>query len=134
MDENSPTFQGWDRRSDYSISPEGTAELDPSRVWIPQRQARLYPRGRQIAIRGQTNRTKSPAGKPVHVICERGTFLPPDGRTVLLWTQGNAPNAALDGKNFYKEGKSIPEPLRLKRFADTVLGTSHVTLFLDFQR
>lgn len=65
--------------------------------------------------------------------CERGTYLPLDGRTVLLWTQGNAPKAALDGRNFYKEGKGIPEPLQLKRFAghgawdepcDAVLGLS----------
>lgn len=72
-------------------------------------------------------------GAPAAYPCERGTFLPLDGRTVLLWTQGNAPKAALDGKNFYKEGKSIPEPLQLKRFAghgawdepcDAVLGLS----------
>lgn len=49
--------------------------------------------------------------------CERGTFLPLDGRNVLLWTQGNAPKVALDGRNFYKEGKGIPEPLQLVRFA-----------------
>jgi argonaute-like protein implicated in RNA metabolism and viral defense len=49
--------------------------------------------------------------------CERELFFPLDGRNVLLWTQGNAPRAALDGKNFYKEGKGIPEPLQLKRFA-----------------
>ena len=45
----------------------------------------------------------------------------------------NAPKAALDAKNFYKEGKSIPEPLQLKGFAghgaweepcDAVLGLS----------
>lgn len=51
----------------------------------------------------------------------------------MLWTQGNAPRAALDGRNFYKEGKGIPEPLQLKRFAghgawegpcDSVLGLS----------
>src|SRR5574341_815470 len=56
-------------------------------------------------------------GTPAAYPCERGTFMPLDGRTVLLWTQGNAPNAALDGRNFYKEGKGIPEPLQLKRFA-----------------
>lgn len=39
------------------------------------------------------------------------------GLNVLLWTQGNAPNVALRGKNFYKEGKGIPAPLLLKRFA-----------------
>jgi hypothetical protein len=56
-------------------------------------------------------------GTPAAYPCERGTFLPLDGRTVLLWTQGNAPKGTLDGGNFYKEGKSIPEPLQLKRFA-----------------
>lgn len=61
-----------------------------------------------------TNKIK---GTPAAYPCERGLFLPLDGRTVLLWTQGNAPSAALDGKNFYKEGKGIPEPLQLKRFA-----------------
>lgn len=35
---------------------------------------------------------------------------------LLLWTQGNAPEAA-DGKNFYKEGKGIPHPIILRRFA-----------------
>lgn len=56
-------------------------------------------------------------GTPAAYPCERGIFLPLDGRTVLLWTQGNAPKAALTGRNFYKEGKAIPEPLQLKRFA-----------------
>jgi hypothetical protein len=56
-------------------------------------------------------------GAPAAYPCERGLFLPLDGRNVLLWTQGNAPRAALDRKNFYKEGKGIPEPLQLKRFA-----------------
>ncbi len=60
---------------------------------------------------------KETKGTPAAYPCERGTFLPLDGRTVLLWTQGNAPKVALDGRNFYKEGKGIPEPLQLKRFA-----------------
>jgi hypothetical protein len=33
-----------------------------------------------------------------------------------LWTQGNAPTA-VGGKNFFKEGKGIPGPILLKRFA-----------------
>jgi hypothetical protein len=49
--------------------------------------------------------------------CQRGTYMPLDGRTALLWTQGNAPKVSLDGRNFYKEGKSIPSPLQIKRFA-----------------
>lgn len=47
---------------------------------------------------------------------QRGTYLQLSGRDVLLWTQGNAPTA-VGGKNFYKEGKGIPSPLLLTRFA-----------------
>ncbi len=48
--------------------------------------------------------------------CERGTHLQLGGRETLLWTQGNAPRA-VGGDNFYKEGKGIPAPLQLIRFA-----------------
>lgn len=54
----------------------------------------------------------SPHGYPVH----RGTTLQLDGKTILLWTQGNAPTA-VGGKDFYKEGKGIPTPLMLRRCA-----------------
>ena len=46
----------------------------------------------------------------------RGSYLQLSGRDCLLWTQGDAPSA-VGGKNFYKEGKSIPSPLLLRRFA-----------------
>jgi hypothetical protein len=59
----------------------------------------------------------SKKGTPAAYPCERGIFLPLDGRTVLLWTQGNAPKGTMHGGNFYKEGKGIPQPLQLKRFA-----------------
>jgi argonaute-like protein implicated in RNA metabolism and viral defense len=36
-------------------------------------------------------------------------------RDVLLWTQGNVPMAR--EKDFYKEGKGIPSPILLSRFA-----------------
>ena len=49
--------------------------------------------------------------------CHRGTFLPLGGREVLLWTQGDAPEVALKDGHFYKEGKAIPSPLFIKRFA-----------------
>lgn len=62
---------------------------------------------------GSGDRKGTPAAYP----CERGSFLPLDGLNVLLWTQGNAPSAALDGRAYYKEGKGIPAPLLLKRFA-----------------
>jgi len=47
----------------------------------------------------------------------RGTFLVLDGRQALLWTQGNAKEVVGSGKSYYKEGKGIPEPLLLRRFA-----------------
>jgi hypothetical protein len=47
---------------------------------------------------------------------ERGTFLPVTGRSGLLWSAGNAPRAVTGG-NFYKEGRAIPEPLEIIRFA-----------------
>ena len=53
-----------------------------------------------------------PGGYPV----ERGSFVYLSEREVLLWTQGNAPEVA-NGKDFYKEGKSIPRPILLKRYA-----------------
>jgi hypothetical protein len=53
-----------------------------------------------------------PANYPV----ERGAMLQLGGREALVWTQGNAPSA-VDGKNFFKEGKGIPAPLLLRRFA-----------------
>ena len=48
--------------------------------------------------------------------CERGTTLSLGGREVALWTQGNAPDA-VQGRDYYKEGKGIPSPLILRRFA-----------------
>ncbi|MFZ2493209.1 MAG: hypothetical protein WA208_17150 [Thermoanaerobaculia bacterium] len=53
-----------------------------------------------------------PAGYP----CDRGTMLQLGGRDCLLWTQGNAPEAA-GGTNYFKEGKGIPHPILLRRFA-----------------
>jgi argonaute-like protein implicated in RNA metabolism and viral defense len=38
------------------------------------------------------------------------------GREVLVWTQGTAPEVSTRG-NFFKEGKGIPAPLLLRRFA-----------------
>jgi hypothetical protein len=55
-------------------------------------------------------------GAPGSFPCHRGSLLPLGGREVLLWTQGNAPSA-VGGKNFFKEGKGIPSPLQLVRFA-----------------
>ena len=51
-----------------------------------------------------------------HYPCQRGSYIILDGRSALLWTQGNAPEA-VGGTNYYKEGKSIPSPLLLTRYA-----------------
>jgi hypothetical protein len=55
-------------------------------------------------------------GQPGNYPAHRGTSVQLDGRSVLLWTQGNAPTA-VGGKDFYKEGKGIPSPLLLRRYA-----------------
>jgi hypothetical protein len=55
-------------------------------------------------------------GTPAPYPCQRGIALQLGGREILLWTQGNAP-AAVGGQNFFKEGKGIPSPLLLRRFA-----------------
>lgn len=44
----------------------------------------------------------------------RGSYLQIGNQEILLWTQGNT---LLRGKNYYKEGKSIPAPLLIRRFA-----------------
>jgi hypothetical protein len=48
--------------------------------------------------------------------CLRGTYIHLGGNEVLLWSQGNAPTV-VNGRDYYKEGKGIPSPLLLKRFA-----------------
>lgn len=68
---------------------------------------------RGVAIQAPESGTKGIAGP---YPCERGTYLMLGGKEVLLWTQGNAP-AAVGGRNFYKEGKGVPAPLQLVRFA-----------------
>jgi hypothetical protein len=45
---------------------------------------------------------------------ERGAYLQTSSQEVLLWTPGNV---VLSGKNFFKEGKNIPSPLMIRRFA-----------------
>jgi hypothetical protein len=53
---------------------------------------------------------QQPHGYP----CRRGTALQIGTQDVLLWTQGNLPEIAA-AKDYYKEGKGIPEPLLLVR-------------------
>jgi hypothetical protein len=50
---------------------------------------------------------------PIH----RGTLVHLSGTELLLWTQGNAPSVARAGGNFYKEGRGVPHPVVLRRWA-----------------
>lgn len=47
--------------------------------------------------------------------CHRGQVLPIGDYEALLWTQGMIPT--FGQKGYYKEGKSIPQPLLITRFA-----------------
>jgi hypothetical protein len=55
-------------------------------------------------------------GVPARYPCERGTLLHLGPYEALLWTQGNAPDAAYSG-SYFKEGVGIPRPLLLRRWA-----------------
>jgi hypothetical protein len=58
--------------------------------------------------------------KPHAYPCRRGTMFQLGDYETLLWTQGNLPEVTRDGRtDFFKEGKSIPEPLLLVRHAGT---------------
>lgn len=46
----------------------------------------------------------------------RGSYLPIARYETLIWTQGDVPEVA-QGDHFYKEGKGIPAPLKLRRWA-----------------
>jgi hypothetical protein len=59
---------------------------------------------------------KGAKSTPAAYPCDRGTVLQLGGRDILLWTQGNA-TEVLGGRNYYKEGKGIPSPLVLTRWA-----------------
>lgn len=57
------------------------------------------------------NNKWSTPGFPV----SRGTYCQIGPQEILLWTQGQVKLA--QGNNFYKEGKGIPSPILIKRFA-----------------
>lgn len=57
-----------------------------------------------------------PRWRPGNYPVERGSLLRISTRDALLWTQGNVPDLTRD-RNYYKEGKGIPSPLLLQRYA-----------------
>jgi hypothetical protein len=50
--------------------------------------------------------------------CNRGSLAYLGDRDILLWTQGNSPDV-VGGADFFKEGKGIPHPIQLVRYAGT---------------
>lgn len=70
---------------------------------------------RGILIEPQRSWTQGPGVASAYP-CNRGTYLQLGSREVLVWTQGNVPGV-VQGKSYYKEGKGIPHPLVLRRFA-----------------
>jgi hypothetical protein len=71
---------------------------------------------RGVKIEGPQQGHPGQKGAPANYPVERGSYLQLTGRELLVWTQGNAPGA-VGGRNYYKEGKGIPMPLLLRRFA-----------------
>ena len=55
-------------------------------------------------------------GKPDSWPVLRGSIINLSDRDLLVWTQGNAPAVARRA-NFYKEGRGVPHPVVLSRFA-----------------
>ncbi len=68
---------------------------------------------RGIKIEEQRGQSK---GRAANYPCERGTMAYLGDREVLLWTQGNTGSVS-GGRNYFKEGKGIPTPLIIKRYA-----------------
>ncbi len=94
---------------------EGCFETWPSPEGLELVQVQQYVSWRGVHIEAPRQSSGS-KGAPGPYPCQRGSYLQLGGREVLLWTQGNVPDVA-GGRNFYKEGKGIPQPLLLVRFA-----------------
>jgi hypothetical protein len=55
-------------------------------------------------------------GQAARYPCDRGIVQALGDHEMLLWTQGNV-HEATNGRDYFKEGKGIPAPLLVKRFA-----------------
>lgn len=61
-------------------------------------------------------RSAGASARPDAYPAMRGTLVTLDDYDALVWTQGNAPTVA-GGEPWFQEGKGIPRPLLLRRFA-----------------
>ena len=91
----------------------GAFDAWPSAEGIDLIQVQQDTLWRGVLLRNQANRVR---GVPDRYPCVRGTYLALGSREVLLWTQGNA-RTVVGNSNFFQEGKGIPRPLLLRRFA-----------------
>jgi hypothetical protein len=98
MDEVEGCFDAW-------RSPEGLDLL----------QVQQSPLWRAVKI-DRPRDSRSSKGVSANYPVERGTAIQLGGRDVLVWTQGNT-RLNGSGANYYKEGKGIPAPVLLTRFA-----------------
>lgn len=113
-------------RSPKRVVIHKTTEFKPEEVdgcfdaWSGSETVDLYQIQQENLWRGIQIEAPRSAGKviglPSAYPCNRGTYLQIGKLETLVWTQGNVPNAT-HGRSFYKEGKGIPHPLLLRRFA-----------------
>ena len=64
------------------------------------------------------NYLDGPEGFPI----SRGTVIHLDNKSFLLWTHGNVRHSDLGNMNYYKNGRGIPGPLYVKRYAGNSSG------------
>jgi hypothetical protein len=85
-------------------------------AWSSADRIELVQVQQDVPWRGIVWEQSKPTNRASAYPCLRGTCLQLGDLETLLWTQGNAPSA-VGGRNYFKEGKGIPSPLLLRRFA-----------------
>lgn len=113
-------------RSPKRVIIHKTTEFKPEEVdgcfdaWCSSEGVHLYQIQQDTLWRGVLIEPPRNAGMTTGVAsaypCNRGSYVQLGEREALVWTQGNVPGIG-GGGNFYKEGKGIPHPLILRRFA-----------------
>lgn len=88
---------------------DGAFDAIPSNIKLELLQIIEHSHWRGIKY-NKSNGEVQPDGYPI----DRGYYVQTGTQEVMLWTQGVV---VLNNKNFYKEGKNIPAPLTIKRFA-----------------
>lgn len=95
-----------------SFSPneiDGAFDAVPSHIKLELLQIVDHTNWRGIKYTNYNGKI-SAAGYPL----DRGSYVQTGPQEVMLWTQGSV---MLSNKSFFKEGKNIPSPIMIKRFA-----------------